>query len=385
MGPLEGTRVLDLSRLLPGGYCTQVLADLGADVIKVEQPRVGDPIRRPADLGEYSAAHWVLNRNKRSVTLDLKAEEGRQAFWRLAERAQVIVEGFRPGVADRLGVGYQAMRKVNPALVYCSISGYGQTGPLREAAGHDIDYLARSGVLSITGAPETGPVLPGVQVGDLGGGAMMAAVGILAALLRARDTGQGDYLDISMTDGLLSWLSIHAGQLWAGSTRPGYRTMVLTGAVPCYRTYRCREDGFVALGALEEKFWEAFCRGAARPEWSDRGYDPSLIGEVEAFFARRTRDEWVEHFSGVDCCLAPVLSMEEALSQALTVERQMVVTQEHPERGSLPQLGLPIKARRRPGGLRRPAPALGEHTEEVLGEAGYGPQEIVGLRRDGVI
>ncbi|HEY5333723.1 MAG TPA: CaiB/BaiF CoA-transferase family protein, partial [Solirubrobacterales bacterium] len=238
-GPLAGVRVLDLSRLLPGGFCTALLGDMGADVVKIEQPGQGDYMRwGDPKFGAESAASWTIDRNKRSVSLDLKQPDGVAALLDLARGAQVIVESFRPGVVDRLGVGYEATSAVSPAIVYCSISGHGQDGPLRTTPGHDINYVGRAGILDISGPADGLPAVPGVQVADLGTGGLFSAAGILAALYRARETGEGDHIDISMTDGALAWLSIHLEDYFASGVAPGREGMILNGAYPCYNVYR---------------------------------------------------------------------------------------------------------------------------------------------------
>jgi alpha-methylacyl-CoA racemase len=239
-GPLAGITVLDLTRLLPGGYCTLLLADLGAGVIKVEEPGRGDYLGRTPLVEWERAAYKALNRGKRSITLNLKDERGRVVLRKLVEAADVLVESFRPGVLDRLGVGHEALSALNPALVYCAISGYGQDGPYRDRPGHDINYIGYGGVLSITGAPGGPPVLPGMQVGDMAGG-MFGALGILAALLERRTTGRGSFVDAAILDGVVSWLSIHAGAFLAGADAPTPGPMPLAGTYACYRVYRARD------------------------------------------------------------------------------------------------------------------------------------------------
>jgi alpha-methylacyl-CoA racemase len=345
---LAGIRVLDLTRLLPGGFCTLLLADFGADVIKVEDMGAGDYAR--ADPASFAA----LNRGKRSIQLDLKSDAGRQAFLRLARDADVVIESFRPGVMDRLGVGWDVLREVKPTLVYCAITGYGQDGPLSARAGHDLNYLARTGVLALSG--DASPVQSSVQIADVAGGALMAAFGILAALR----TGQGQFVDISMADGALSLLAMPAAQLLAGGAPPRRGELVLGGRLLCYRPYRCA-DGWVSMGALEPKFWAAFCRGVERPDLVEHQFDApgsDAHAEVEAIFAGRSRAEW-EAFNGEhDCCVEPVLELDEALADEHVRARGMVA-------GSL--LGNPIRLSETPADpFRGPPPGLGEHTDELL-------------------
>ncbi len=385
-GPLTGVTVLDLTRLLPGGFCTGLLGDLGADVVKVEDTGMGDYMRfGGASIGPYSGAHWVLNRNKRSMRLNLKLPEGVAVLERLASSADVLVEGFRPGVMDKLGVGYEDLRQANAALVYCSISGYGADGPYRDLAGHDVNYMSYTGGLSVCGQdPEAKPAFPGLQIGDVGGGGLMAAVGILAALVRARETGKGDFVDIGMSDGIVSWLAPIAGEYIATGKAPGPGEYVLNGRFPCYDVYECADGRYVSVGALEPQFWAALVSALGRSDLA-HGFDPSHREEIAAEFAQRTRDEWMDVFEGLDVCVAPVKTVAEAFEDPQVRHRGMVVEQEHPSAGKFPQLGIPVKLREAPGALERVAPAHGEHTDEVLAAAGYGPEEIVALRRGGVV
>lgn len=379
-------RILDLTRLLPGGYCTQILADLGADVIKVEEPGKGDYIRwSPPRIGANSAAHWVLNRNKRSVTLNLKHSEGVEILLRLARDSHVLVEGFRPGVMDRLGVGYERVRAINPAIVYCSISGYGSSGPYVHKAGHDINYIGYAGVLSLNGVRDAQPVVPGVQVGDLAGGGMMSAIGILAALLRSRETGEGDYVDVSMMDGAFSWLTIAAANFIGGSELPVRGHDVLNGGVPCYAVYQCADGEWISVGALEPQFWKALCDVIERPDLLGMQFASEAFEHLAEVFATRSRMEWLDVFDGVDACVGPVNSVAEAFEDPQIEHRQMVIEQEHPEVGRYKNLGIPIKLTNAPGAIEEIAPDLGADTERVLGAAGYTEEEIGQLRSKGVV
>src|SRR5271167_4320596 len=327
--PLEGIKVLDLSRLLPGGFCSLLLADFGAEVLKVEDTGMGDYIRLSppyvdgADDSAKSALFLSLNRNKRSIRLDLKSEGGRDALLRLVREYDVVLESFRPGVLDRLGVGYERMREQNPGIVYCAISGYGQTGPKREAAGHDMNYLGLVGLLGLTGERGGEPVQAAGQIADLGGGALMAAFGILAAL-RERDgdgtpahagSGEGQIVDVSMADGALSWLAMVAAGYFADGTLPHRGELPLAGSLICYRPYECA-DGWVTLGALEPKFWQAWCEGVGHEELIERQFErpgSDAHVQVQAIFMERTRAQWQAFAADHDCCLEPVLDLEEAL------------------------------------------------------------------------
>jgi alpha-methylacyl-CoA racemase len=402
--PLEGIRVLDLSRLLPGGFCSLLLADFGAEVLKVEDTGAGDYIRwappyyEGADDSAKSAMFLSLNRNKRSIRIDLKSEAGREVLLRLVREHDVVLESFRPGVLDRLGVGYKRMREKNPGLVYCAISGYGQTGPKRDASGHDMNYLGLIGLLGLTGeGEEVGghPTQAAGQIADLGGGALMAAFGILAAL-RERDgsagkpgSGEGQMVDISMADGALSWLAMVAGQYFADGVVPKRGEQLLAGAVICYRPYEC-SDGWVSLGALEPKFWQAWCRGVGREDLIEKQFErpgSDAHGQVAEVFKGRTRAQWTQFATEHDCCLEPVLDLDEALDSELVGEREMVVTLDQPGvDAGVRQLGIPVKLGRTPGEHNRlPGPGLGEHTEQVLRAAGYSEEQVAELLEQGAV
>jgi crotonobetainyl-CoA:carnitine CoA-transferase CaiB-like acyl-CoA transferase len=392
---LAGLRVLDLTRLLPGGFCSMLLADHGADVVKVEDTGMGDyarwapPKHDGADASAAGALFVALNRGKRSIRVDLKRPEGCEVLLRLARDADVVLESFRPGVMERLGVGYERLREENPRLVYCAITGYGQDGPLARRAGHDANYLARVGLLGLTGEPDGPPVLPAGQVADVGGGALMAAFGVMAALRERDASGEGQLVDVAMADGALSWLAMVAGRLLADGVAPRRGGLELAGGILCYRPYRCA-DGWVALGALEPKFWAAWCRGVGREDLLERQFDPPgspAHAEVEAVFAARPRAEWEAFGAEHDCCLEPVLGLDEALASELVRAREMVV--EVPQDGAsapVRVLGAPVKLGRTPAEPGRAgAPALGEHTEEVLAEAGYSPEEVARLVEAGAV
>ena len=399
--PLEGIRVLDLSRLLPGGFCSLLLADFGADVLKVEDTGMGDYIRwsppfyEGAHESARSALFLSLNRNKRSIRLDLKHERGRDALLRLVREYDVVLESFRPGVLERLGVGYERMREENPGIVYCAISGYGQAGPKRSASGHDMNYLGLIGLLGLTGERGGEPVQAAGQIADIGGGALMAAFGILAAL-RERDggpaaagSGEGQLVDVSMSDGALSWLAMVAATYFADGNVPRRGELPLAGSLVCYRPYECA-DGWVTLGALEPKFWQAWCRGVGREDLIPKQFErPGSVvhGEVQEIFKGRGRADWEAFAQEHDCCLEPMLELDEALDSELVRERQMIVELDQPgaER-AVRQLGLPVKLGRTPGEHGRlPGPALGEHTEEVLLAAGYSAAEVAGLLSCGAV
>jgi crotonobetainyl-CoA:carnitine CoA-transferase CaiB-like acyl-CoA transferase len=392
--PLSDVRVLDLTRLLPGGFCSLLLADFGADVVKVEDTGMGDYVRwappyygseSEQALGTRSALYLALNRGKRSIRLDLKSDGGREALLRLVPGFDVVLESFRPGVLDRLGCGYEALREVNPRLVYCAITGYGQTGPATGRAGHDMNYLGLNGLLGLTGEPGGGPIQSAGQIADIGGGALMAAFGVMAALRERERSGEGQLVDVSMTDGSLAWLAMVAAQYLCDGQVPRRGEGQLTGGLLCYLPYEA-SDGWVTCGALEPKFWRAFCEGVGRGELIGAQFEPpgsDSWRQVAEVFRSRTRAEWRAFNDEHDAMIEPVLELDEALDSELVRDREMVVELSQPPLGPVRQLGVPVKLSRTPGAVEQPAPALGEHTEEVLRDSGFGDQEIDALISSG--
>ena len=362
--PLAGIRVLDLTRLLPGAYCTLLLADMGADVIKIEEPASGDYMRwTPPLVDGQSALFNALNRNKRSVALNLKAGPGRDALLALAEKADVLVEGNRPGVMDRLMLGWNVLHARNPRLVMCSITGYGQDGPFASRAGHDLNYMAIAGALGLNG-PRGGPPLPlSVQVADIGGGGLQPAVAILAALVDVQRGGEGRWLDISMTDGAISWLAM-AFAARAGGEQVARGDQRLTGRYACYRVYECKDGRYYSVAALEPKFWSSLCQALERPDLIERQYseDAGVQADLEKIFRTRTRDQWEARLRDIDSCCEPVLELDEVPS--------------HPQVAARRALEPPA---------RRHAPGLGEDTDQVLREFGFDTGRIEALRRHHVI
>jgi alpha-methylacyl-CoA racemase len=393
-GALDGVRVLDLTRLLPGGFCTLLLADMGADVLKVEDTGTGDYIRWMPPYyggedqqreGTASAYFLALNRNKRSLRLNLKDERGRDVLLRLVGDYDVVVESFRPGVMDRLGVGYDALRARNPRVIYCPISGYGQDGPLTARSGHDTNYLALNGLLGLTGRRGGPPIQSAGQIADLGGGGLMAAVGILAALHERERSGEGQVVDVSMTDGALSWLAMVAARYFAEERVPRRGEPELAGGIACYFPYETKDERWVSLGALEPKFWQNWCNGVGRPDLIERQFehpDSDAGAEVAAVFRGRTRDEWTAFAGEHDCCLEPILDLDEVLDSELVRARGMVVELDQPGIGPVKQVGAPIKLSRTPADTSGAAPALGADTDDVLREIGVDPQP---LREAGVV
>jgi alpha-methylacyl-CoA racemase len=391
MSALSDIKVLDLSRLLPGGFCSLLLADFGADVLKVEDTGMGDyvrwspPYHEGAEDSAKSALFLSLNRGKRSIRLNLKEEAGREVLLRLVREHDVLLESFRPGVMERLGVGYERLREENPRLVYCAITGYGQDGPYTARSGHDMNYLGLNGLLGLSGDAGGPPVQAAGQIADLGGGALMAAFGILAALRERERSGEGQLVDVSMFDGSLAWLAMVAARYLAEGQTPARGGLELAGSLICYRPYECA-DGWVTLGALEPKFWQAWCRGVGREDLIEQQFErpgSDAHAAVEALFRERTRDEWQAFASEHDCCLEPVLDLGEALDSELVRAREMVVRIEQPGTDGVDLLGVPVKLSRTPGGPAGPGPALGEHTGEVLAALGYSEDEVASLRESG--
>ena len=378
--PLTGIRILDLTRLLPGAYCTLLLADMGADVIKVEEPGAGDYMRwTPPLAGGQSALFNAINRNKRSVTLNLKADAGRDLLLRLVEGADVLVEGNRPGVMDRLGLGWEAVHARNPRLVMCSITGYGQDGPFASRAGHDLNYMATAGGLGLNGERDGPPVPPAVQVADIGGGGLQPAVAILGALVGVQRGGEGRWIDASMTDGAVSWLALALATHAGGETvARGHQR--LSGRFACYRVYACKDGGYYSVAALEPKFWSALCSALERPDLVDLQYSDDSVVHValEEMFASRTRLEWQRRLSALDACCEPVLDIDEVPSHPQIAARRLIETHE---------TGVEVRPaiRLSEGWRRRDAPRLGEHSKEVLAELGIDDSALEELKMAGVI
>jgi alpha-methylacyl-CoA racemase len=393
--PLQGLRVLDLSRLLPGGYATYLLASLGAEVIKIEEPGVGDYVRwTPPMHGEVSSGHLALNRGKRSITLNLKASGAAAVLERLAANADVLVESFRPGVLDRLGVGWSRLSEINPRLVMCAITGYGQSGPYRDRAGHDVDYLAYAGVLDLIGEPGGPVTIPGVQIADLAGGALPACVGILAALEQRHRTGKGAFVDTSMTDGAfgLAALAMHTVAIGAPAWTRGAGP--ISGGLACYRVYQCADDLEIAVGALEPKFFKRLCELLEKPGLADRQLDPAaqpaLIQELADLFGSKRRSHWLELLENAEVCVAPVQTLNQALDDPQLQAREMIRVLGLPA-GPVPVAASPIRVSDAPGDLgvdhaaTSPPPGLGDDTEAVLSEVGFTPHQVADLREAGVL
>ena len=394
-GPLAGLRVLDLTRLLPGPVATMHLADLGAEVVKIEDTGAGD-YARAMGPGESAAGgrgdslfFRLVNRNKKSLRLDLKQMAGVDVFLRLARDADVIFESFRPGVVDKLGIGYAAVRAINPRIVYCAITGYGQTGPWADRAGHDINYLATAGLLDQIGSHDgkhSGtPAIPNLQVGDLLGGALTPLLGVLAAVIGARVSGKGSHVDVAMTDAVLAHtLFPLVTTLVHGQPAPRGADL-LTGGVPCYGVYRTADDRYLAVGALEPKFWQALCAAIGRDDLVPFGLATGSEGrrvkaELASVLAAKSLADWEPVFAAADCCVTPILRLDEAMRHPQIVAREMMV-----EVGGVTQYAPPFKLSAWRWAAATPAPAAGADSDAVLQAAGYAESEIERLRNSGVI
>ncbi|MDH1263371.1 CaiB/BaiF CoA-transferase family protein [Pseudomonas sp. GD03944] len=390
-GPLSSLKILDFSTLLPGPFASLLLADMGADVLRVESPTRLDLVRvLPPHDGGVSASHAYLNRNKRSIALDLKQAEAVAMVKQLVEEYDIVLEQFRPGVMDKLGVGYEALKAINPRLIYVSITGYGQTGPYRDRAGHDINYLALAGIASYTGRRESGPLPLGVQLADLGGGSLHGAMGLLAAVIQRQATGEGQHVDISMTDCAFSLHGMAGAGYLAAGVEPAMENQALNGG-SFYDYYRTRDGRWFSVGSLEPQFMQQFCAAIGRPELAARGLSQrpedqqALKREIEIEFEKRDAAQWAEVFAALDACVEPMLPLSEAVEHPQLQARELVV--EVPRAGGTPQrqLACPIKFSSGLPAPRHVGAALGEHTDEVLTALGYSAQQLAELRARKVI
>jgi crotonobetainyl-CoA:carnitine CoA-transferase CaiB-like acyl-CoA transferase len=394
--PLEGISVLDLTRLAPGPYCTMILADLGANVIKIEEP--GPPTGRraeqagnlstvppPRDGVDRHTPHWALNRNKKSIGLNLKHDEARQIFYQLAERADVVVEEFRPGVAQRLGIDYDTLRQRNPRLIYCAITGYGQSGPYKDLAGHDINYISMAGCLGMIGQPGGPPVIPHNIIADFAGGGMQGAIGVLAALMARERTGRGQFVDISMTDGVYSLLVSHLSSYFATGMAPQRGETVLDGGTHYYNVYETKDGKWLSIGSIEPWFYANLCKALDREdllpcEFVEAEQRQILKRTLSDVFKTRTRDEWFAILTRHDICVGKVYDLDETEHDPHLRAREMIIEVDDPEVGKVKQVGISVKLSETPGQIRFLAAPLGAHTEEVLTPLGYSQEKIADLR-----
>ncbi len=401
---LEGIRILDLTHLAPGALCTMILGDLGADVIRIEAPPgvggrgAGLGISPMGEEGRKRAAFDALNRNKRSVGLNLRSEQGRGIFHKLARTADVIVEGFRPGVVKRLGVNYESIRAINPRIIYCSLSGYGQDGPYSKFSGHDVNYISIAGALNLIGTPDRPPVVPLNLLADFAGASLHGVIGIMAALVARDKTGAGQYVDISYTDGAMSIITWFISQYLASGVLFKKGETWLHGAYPYYGVYEAKDGKYVSIGCVEPWFWENLCRALGKEEYIPYCISPEhflhkpegdkweeISSHLRQVFLTKTRDEWFDFLSQKDVPVGKVYTLDEVFSDPQVLHREMVVEVEHPTVGKVKQPGIAIKLSETPGKVRRLAPIFGEHTEEVLLELGYAQSQIAELRQSSVI
>ncbi len=384
--PLAGIRVLDLTRLLPGPFAGQTLAELGADVVKVEEPGLGDGSRfLPPLVNGVGLGFLATNRGKRSIALNLKVPGGRETLLRLVDSTDILLEGFRPGTLARLGLGYELLRERNPRLIICAITGYGQYGPYNQRAGHDLNYLGYAGLLGHLARPGAPPHNPGAQLADIAGGAMMAVIGTLAALVARGVSGQGQVVDVAILDGSMALAPLLMSGAAHGLTEAAPGAGLLTGALPGYNIYETADGRYVTLGALEPKFWAEFCRRAGRPDLEPRHYPRddadrvATIGELTTLFHTKTRDEWLALLADADACLGPVNTVMEALDDPQVRARGIIMEQED---GAPLLRSVPLLSDTTPS-LLGPAPRLGEHTTAILTEGGFSPDEIAALVASG--
>jgi crotonobetainyl-CoA:carnitine CoA-transferase CaiB-like acyl-CoA transferase len=390
MGPLDGITVLDLTRLLPGAVATMMLGDFGARVIKIEEPGIGDPARHSrAGIKQPGAYFLATNRNKRSIAINLKQVEGREIFLKLVRTADVVVEGFRPGVMGRLGIGYEILKQINPRLIYCAITGYGQEGPYREKAGHDINYISIAGLLGMNGMRSGPPVIPGVQIADLAGGSLHAVIGILLGLEARHLTGEGQMVDVSMMDGSLAMMYVPFAAYLANDTQPQRGAEGLTGRYACYHIYETKDGRFLSLGALESKFWENACRVLGREDFIELhfsdGRQEEMIDALAEIFRGKNADEWLTEVEGVDTCIMLVKDIAEMVDDPQVRHRGLIAEIDDPVAGKLKQIAPTLKLSSTPGELRSPPPRLGQHTHEILASLGYTDEFIEQMARDKVI
>lgn len=375
---LDGLRILDLTRLLPGPYATLLLADLGAEVIKIEDPNEGDPVRalQPLYSDGTSYLFHLLHRNKASVALNLKTSAGREIFLKLAQRADAVIEGFRPGVVARLGVDYASVRAVKSDIIYCSLTGYGQSGPYRDRVGHDLNYISIAGLLGLTGERE--PVIPGVPVADLVGGTL-AAFYISAALLKRARTGDGEYIDLSLTDAALSLMTLHFAHYFGAHQSPQRGQLPLGGCFAFYSVYKTRDGRFVSLACLEPKFWQSFCERVQRRDWVARQFDPALKADVQTLIESRSLAEWLELFDPREIPITPVYEDLAAVLQDPHVQRRRLFVE------GAEEIAAPVTLAQALIAPDRLAPRLGQQTDKILSELGYSPSAIARWRAEGIV
>lgn len=387
--PLSGVRVLDLSRIGPGPYCSMLLGDFGADVLMVEAPAEGGAPGRGASQDERRRAYSATRRNKRSMVLNLRHAQGQAILHDLCRTADVVIESFRPGVTRRLRADYATLSEINARLIYCSISGYGQSGPYRDMPGHDLNYISIGGFLSAVGRPGSKPAIPLNVVGDFAGGSLFAVASIMMALYARQSSGRGQYIDIAITDAVLYLLASEVSNVLAGEEPPRPGESALTGGRPQWDVYECSDSRYVSISPIEPQFWANLCQALDCADLIPFQNIPAKFPEIrerfERIFATKTRDEWFELLGQQEACLTPVLSLIEALANESVRQRQMVVTVNDASLGPVEQVGIAPRLMETPGEIRSTAPRRGEHTDEVLRSIGRSSSEIEELRLLGVV
>jgi alpha-methylacyl-CoA racemase len=394
--PLEGIKILDLTKLAPGPHCTMILGDLGADIIRVDEP--GEPTGRRAEQAgtaqvkaprPSSAPTNALGRNKRSIGLNLKSEPGREIFLRLAQTADIVVEEFRPGVAKRLGIDYEVLSQRNPRLIYCAVTGFGQTGPYRDLVGHDLNYIAQAGALGLIGREDQLPTIPLNLLADYAGGGMHAAIGVLAALVARYQTGRGQYVDIAMLDGTMLLLAQALSNFYNTNKVPERGTTPGDGGAPFYNIYETSDGKLITIASMEPWFYANLCRALGCAQFIGGQYNREQWPEMFEHFARafktKTRDQWWEFLTQADICTGRMLTLDELENDPQIRARNMIVEVETPSGETVKQIGISVKLSDTPGSIRALAPTLGQHTEAILEDLGYSRQEVARWRAEGAI
>lgn len=380
MGALSGIKVIDLSRMLPGPYCSMILADHGAEVISIEDKKF-------LSNGTFVKA---LYRNKKHISLNLKSEQGKEVFFKLVQDADVVLEQFRPGVVKGLGIDYETLSNMNPKIIYCAITGYGQEGALRDRVGHDVNYISRAGVLDMIGEAGRAPVIPVVPLGDIVGGTMNAVIGVLLALQARHRTGEGQYIDISMTDGAVGLLALSSYLKERTGGFPQRGDAILCHRYAFYNTYETADKRYISIGAVEKQFWEALCEHLGEPEYIPKQYDEQHREEIIRFmrnaFKSKTLAEWEKELGEKEICFAPVRNLEEVFQDPEYIERGTVVEFKDTNKGKkLQTVGIPIRLSKTPGSVRSAPAAFGQDSKQVLMDLGYSEEDVMRFSEKGIV
>jgi crotonobetainyl-CoA:carnitine CoA-transferase CaiB-like acyl-CoA transferase len=389
-GPLAGIRILDFTRLYPGPLGTMLLADMGADVIKIEDIQSRDYMRTfPPFINSESAGYLAVNRSKRSLALNLNNKKGHEIFFKLVKNSDIVIEQFRPGVLDKMGLSYEKASEVNPKIIYVSVTGYGQESPYANHASHDLNYIGYAGILANIGTKGSAPVAPAMQIADVPGGAYMSVIACLSALWAREKTGKGQKVDVSMLDSALPLMTLQMAHFWATGQNPKRGETILSGGLACYGTYECSDGKFIALASLEPKFWNKFCEMIRRKDLIDKQFvmeiQENLKKELSSIFKTKERDEWVKLAEKEDICLTPILELNELEKNSYFQYRKMFIELEHPKFGKIKGINTPLKFSETQPKPEWTSPELGEDSAEILQEIGYSESEIEMLQREGVI